>query len=393
MSLNHAIVRNLLAQPLSLADLQAAGRVSLPTLRRAVQELADAQWIRIVGQAQANGGRPANLFGIDSSHFLLVGVHLQLPGMRLIGADLTGNVLDERKLLDKAVPLPDEAVQAIVDYVYHLQAQYPARTVLGIGIAAPGFIDLTNGDIISIGRVPSWENSPICRRLNATLHLPVAIANDVDCMAFAEFQHSAQPRDKNLIYVGFDEGVKASLFLGGDLYKGAMGNAGLIASDLLHVGNEIAPPVVRQLLTVEGINRLFEEQWAMLDANEQARYDGIAVTTNPRTRFRLILACADEQRPICAAIVHDLIAVLAAAVANVIFFMQPDVIVVGGLLSSLSGTLFGDLEFAVRDRLPQRTRNNVIIQQARLVSKNSAAIGANQHFLREYLSDASVSLP
>ncbi|MEZ4555504.1 MAG: hypothetical protein R2854_03470 [Caldilineaceae bacterium] len=65
---------------MSLADLQQATQVSLPTLRRAVQDLTDARWIRVVGQAEANGGRPAMLFGADTTRFLLVGVHLQLPG-------------------------------------------------------------------------------------------------------------------------------------------------------------------------------------------------------------------------------------------------------------------------------------------------------------------------
>ena len=271
MSLHRAIIRNLLTGPLALADLQTAGQVSLPTLRRAVQELTDAQWIRVVGQAQANGGRPAMLFGIDEDHFVLVGVHLQLPGMRFIAADLTGRVLSERKLFDQVVPAPEEAVQAIADYVEQIRGLLPDRTVLGLGIAAPGFIDLTTGDIISIGRVPHWENFPICRRLTTAVGVPVAIANDVDCMAFAEFQHTAQPLEKNLVYIGFDEGVKASLFLGGGLYKGSMGNAGLIASDLLYAGAAIPTEMSKRLLTVEGINRIFEEAYAALDAAEQAR--------------------------------------------------------------------------------------------------------------------------
>ncbi|MBK8019915.1 MAG: winged helix-turn-helix transcriptional regulator [Chloroflexi bacterium] len=73
------ILKILRTRPMSLADLQQATQVSLPTLRKAVQDLVDAQWIRIVGQAGANGGRPPNMFGLDDSHYVLIGVHLQLP--------------------------------------------------------------------------------------------------------------------------------------------------------------------------------------------------------------------------------------------------------------------------------------------------------------------------
>ncbi|MEZ4635554.1 MAG: hypothetical protein R2856_11410 [Caldilineaceae bacterium] len=49
MSLQRSILRTVLNAPMSLADLQQATQVSLPTLRRAVQDLSDAQWIRVVG--------------------------------------------------------------------------------------------------------------------------------------------------------------------------------------------------------------------------------------------------------------------------------------------------------------------------------------------------------
>ena len=62
----------------------------------------DARWMGIVGQAEARGGRPAMLLGPDPSRFLVVGVHLQLPGMRLIISDLAGEVLHEEKLFDRS---------------------------------------------------------------------------------------------------------------------------------------------------------------------------------------------------------------------------------------------------------------------------------------------------
>ncbi len=67
--------------------------------------------------------------------------------------------------------------------------------------------------------------------------MPVQIANDIDCMAFAEIQHTGKSLVDNLVYVGFDEGVKASMFLNGELYKGSLGNAGLIVNRLLNVAD------------------------------------------------------------------------------------------------------------------------------------------------------------
>ena len=348
MSLSNAILRQLLSAPMSLADLQLATQVSLPTLRRAVQELTEGRWIRIVGQAETNGGRPAMLFGPDDTHYMLIGVHLQLPGVRLISTNLDGTVMGEEKKHDRVVPIPEEVVLALIDYVAQTRTNFPDRAVLGIGIAAPGFIDPITGDIISIGRVPGWESFPICRRLEKMLGLPVVVANDVDCMAFSEFQYRHEPLDKNLAYVGYDEGVKASLVLNGELYKGSLGNAGLIASHLLHVGGELRPSDVQSLLTVLGIDQRFQERVGALDVNEQRPYAHLMELGNPRERFRQILNCSSPETAICGDITEELIVAMAATVANIVFFYQPEVVVIGGLLTAMAHNRFAELEAAIR---------------------------------------------
>lgn len=371
---------------MSLADLQLATQVSLPTLRRSVQDLTDARWIRVVGQAEANGGRPAMLFGADDSLFAIIGVHLQLPGIRLILADLAGLVLDEVELFDGMVPTPDDCVRAVVDFSAHVKGVFPQRQILGIGIAAPGFIDLSNGDILSIGRVPIWKSYPICRRLQAVLNLPVYIANDVDCMAFAELRDTHAPRAENLAYVGFDEGVKVSLFLKGELHKGTLGNAGLTSTHLLRVSDLAIPEDAPQLLTINGISHLFEARLAGFADDAQMHYAGILAVVSLRERVQLILAQANRTMPICQNLVQDLIKLLAVAVANMTLLVQPDSVVIGGLMSVLPDDVFAILEGEIRRYLPELVSHNTIIQQGKLIAQDGAALGAIYHFLQSYLS-------
>lgn len=389
MSLHHSIIRHLLTTPMSLADLQLATQVSLPTLRRAVQELSDAHWIRVVGQAEANGGRPAMLFGVDDSLFAIVGVHLQLPGIRLILADLNGQVLDACERFDSIVPTPEEVVQAVAAYVTHLKATQPARQILGIGVGAPGFIDLSNGDILSIGRVPAWGSFPICRRLQAALALPVYIANDVDCMAFAELHATHAPRGANLAYVGFDEGVKISLFLKGELYKGTLGNAGLTAAHLLHIPGLALSTDAARLLTINGADQIFAERLATLTPTDQMLY-GDLLPGSPRERVQQLLARTDL--PLCRALAEDQIAVLAVTLATATLLVQPDVIVIGGLLSALPGDLFAALEASVRGYLPGLVSHNTVIQQGKHGGESSGALGATHHFLHSYLASVNGEL-
>lgn len=380
-----SILKNLQADALSLADLQAMTHVSLPTLRKSVQELAASRWIRVVGQSEANGGRPAMLFGLDTSYFALLGVHLQLPGMRMILTDLNGDVLDEQEAHAQTQPTPDEALQTIINYAQDVRSRFPERKILGAGIASPGFTHPETGEIIRVGRVAGWDNFPICQRLGAALDVPVQIANDVDCMAFAEFRATKRSFADNLAYIGFDEGVKISMFLNGELYKGFFGNAGLISSRLLKVPDG-APTAEEQsrVMTLSGINWLFEQKVTALPPSEQADYQSL-LAANYRQRPQLILARAGDGLPVCREIVLTLKQVLATAIANVIHTIQPDLIVVGGLLSALPAPLFAGLEAAIRDLLPALFANHARIEQSRTYTRNSAAQGANYHFMENYL--------
>lgn len=390
MTLHQSIIKTLRNGSLPVSDLQSSTQVSLPTLRKALQELADARWVRVVGQSEANGGRPAMLYGLDDSHYLLVGLHLQLPGIQLIASDLAGNVLDVAEDFSELVPRPEQVIGRVEAYLKHVQTNFPERVVLGIGIASPGFTEPALGHILSIERVTGWQNVPICQHLSALLNIPVTIANDVDCMAFAEFQHTGISLDQNLAYVGFDEGVKVSLFLNGQLYQGSFGNAGLIVTDLLNLKQETTFDL-GEILTIEGINHLFQDRLQQTTDSMKETYGAILATQNHRQRFSMILKGAADGLPICQQVVSSMNAALAVAIANIIYVVQPDMVFIGGLLTTMPTTLFIALVESIRQYLPALFRNRLIIRQAMLTSPYRSGIGANYHFLETHLNDSSLS--
>jgi predicted NBD/HSP70 family sugar kinase len=119
---------------------------------------------------------------------------------------------------------------------------------------------------------------------------------------------------------------------------------------------------------------------------EQQAYLPI-LAANDRQRVSTILQSTAGSLPLCRALAQEVIQALAAAVANVIYIVQPDVIVIGGALGLMSPELYNDLAAAIATHLPSLIDNHVIIQQAKLSSPNSAAVGATRHFLQSYLTD------
>ncbi len=376
MDTPRSIVNHLLTHPMPLAELGAATGVSLPTLRRAVADLQRAGWVRIVGRVEATGGRPANLYGVDPAHHTLVGVHLEHPGMRLVATDLAGEVLDER-VPEGVGSLEPDAVHALVlDYLAALRERLPARRLLGMGLASPGFIDPQSGVVITIGRVPNWNHLPLAQRLGDASGLPVTIGNDVDAMAAAEFGANGVPR--SYAYVGFSEGVKFSMFLDGKAYVGPFGNAGLVDPRLLAAcGARAAAP---DLLTVHGLADRY------LERAEPAGARRVRAHAGARERFLAVLDLAEDGDRDADELVGWMTEMLGAQIAVFVLLLQPELLVLGGALAGASDRLLAAIDAAARRGLPTLLDNNLVLRRARAVAPNAAAVGATRVFLDRFLA-------
>jgi predicted NBD/HSP70 family sugar kinase len=382
MALNYQphpdIIRLLTERAYSLSDLQAATQVSLPKLRRVVQELTASDWIRAIGQSTGTGHRPATLFGLNDRSYLIIGVHLQLPGMRLVTTDLTGAVVDEADLQSDEPLMPNDALREITYYVRRVQSAYPDRPVIGVGVATPGFVDSINGEILTIERVPTWQSLPIRSRLESTLGLPITLANDIDAIAVAELRFADSRSSDDLVYLGYYSGIKASMFLNGELYKGPFGNAGILGRMVISEGSDA------RLEDVASMYAVCAQFDGRMD-HSLALHRDVQQTTGRRAKFQRILELAEAGDTVCAGLIDTLLSTLALSISNLLCLIQPSVLIMGGALSTMPLKLFEQLERKVRRPLTPLVSNRLVIQQARLTAPNSVALGAAHRFLMEYL--------
>lgn len=373
MDIRRAILSQLLRRPMSLADLGTVTGSSLPTLRRGVQDLVVQRFVRPAGRETGTGGRPATLFGVDGEVHTIVGVHLAHPGMRLVATDLAGVVLDEvvpERLYDLE---PDEVHAEVLAYLDRLERRFPERRTLGIGVATPGYVDPATGTVITIGRVPDWNNLPLRDRLADASGARVVIGNDLDALATAELGPDEEAR--TYAYVGLAEGLKFTMFVHGKPYLGPFGNAGLVAPTLLAEGGGAE---AAELLKVRGL--------VAADASrdhERTPDDPVEV----RRRFDALLTRAAAREPDADRLVRRMAEVLAAQVASFVHLVQPGLVVFGGALAGAPDAVLDVVEGALRRRLPTLLDNNLIVRRARVTADEATAAGATRAFLQWLLAE------
>ena len=91
----------------------------------------------------------------------------------------------------------------------------------GVGIGAPGPIDVERGFVYFFPNISGWKNTPLKKILEKKLRLSVFVDNDANTMALGESCFGAGKGAKNVIALTLGTGVGGGLVLGGKLFHGS----------------------------------------------------------------------------------------------------------------------------------------------------------------------------
>ena len=149
-----------------------------------------------------------------------------------IGIDIGGTkcaivVGDEKFNIYRKVQfatMTERGVDDILDEFYYniekLFKDFMPNKLSSIGISCGGPLDSKKGIIYSPPNLPGWDNIPIVEIFSKRYGVPVAIQNDANACALAEWLMGAGKGTQNMIFLTFGTGMGAGLIINGRLYSG-----------------------------------------------------------------------------------------------------------------------------------------------------------------------------
>lgn len=108
-----------------------------------------------------------------------------------------------------------------------------------IGISCGGPLDSRSGMILSPPNLPKWDRIDVVGPFKERYQVPVALQNDANACALAEWQWGAGKGTRNMIFLTFGTGMGAGLILDGRLYSGTNDMAGEVG----HMRMDKAGPI------------------------------------------------------------------------------------------------------------------------------------------------------
>jgi predicted NBD/HSP70 family sugar kinase len=213
---------------LSRVELTQVTGLSAQTVSNICRRLLDNGLAREAGTSTSGTGKPRRLLRVNAGARYAVGVHLDPAVVTLIVLDLLGAVVAHAQRPTPEAADPDRTLFEMSESINALIADsaVPRDHILGLGIAAPGPIDLASGLVIAPPELAGWGRVPLRDYLIEKTRLPVLLDKDVIAAAVAERWAGAASDSRNFLFFYLGTGSGMGVVVDDVVLRGFSGNAG-----------------------------------------------------------------------------------------------------------------------------------------------------------------------
>lgn len=291
-------------------------------------------------------------------------------GVDLGGTKILAGLFDENLRLLTRAKLPTEAekgpesifqrIGQTIDSILR-EANLEPSQVKGMGIGIPGQIE-PGSKTVRYAPNLEWRNLDIKPLLPSIWADRTVIENDVRMGTLGEYSMGAARGAKHVFGIFVGTGVGGGLILNGQLHTGFNGHGGEIGHIVLHW---------RRGSTLESIagrkSQMIRAKELLDDAPKRVRKEWKGIDLE-KVKSSQLADFYQRDDPIAVQLIDDAARALGAAIASVVNFISPEVIVIGGGVTQALGDQF-------IERIWELAQRNILPDAARDVKCLAAALG------------------
>lgn len=243
----------------------------------------------------------------------------------------------------------------MIEMALSLQKQYP---ITGIAISSAGVIEPNKGIVLTAtDAIPHFIGLPIKALFEEKTHCFTTVENDVNCVALAEATLSTRPVD-DFVALTIGTGIGGGIVYQGKIIHGHAYSAGEWGKMYIN-------------------GRPYEKLASMSALLEHAQSSGLKVA-NGAELFRLY----DRGDLVAHSVVQRFYHYLSLGVANIIFTLNPKVVMIGGGISNRKERFIEEFTQVLRLHLPPYYCEHVEIRLPEFLN-DSGMLGACVHHLQQ----------
>jgi len=280
--------------------------------------------------------------------------------MKLIGVDIgvtniTAVLVEDtrvQKEYNSVTPF-DQSKEIVVNAVAKAISEVFDEEIAGIGIGVPGLVDLQLNVVLDVVNIPSWDVVPLKQLLEESFHKPVYVNNDANCFALGEKYYGKGKEYRNFVGITIGTGLGAGIVINNHLYPGNLCGAGEFGTFYY----------LDKTIEAYASGQFFKDK--NLSGKEIARK---AASGDPKA----------------LALFNELGKHIGRAIANVLYALAPEAIILGGSVSHSFSLFESGMKEVLENEFPyQQLYQSLRIEISEL--DNSAGLGASSLVLDSFL--------
>ena len=210
----------------------------------------------------------------------------------------------------------------------------------------------------NLTNVKGWSEVPLRDIMEEKTGIPTVIENDANCMAYAEWKYGAAKGYRHAVCVTLGTGVGGGLILNGELFRGANCAAGEIGQMSIDIDGVEGPYGNCGALERYIGNRQISEKALAVYAEKGVK---LPDDFSPEALAEL----GSQGDPTALEVWNEVGRSLGCCLMNVVYLLNPEVIVIGGGISEAGELLYAPLRETLRRSLTAECFDHLHIVPAR----------------------------
>ncbi|MGL5683553.1 MAG: ROK family protein [Marinifilaceae bacterium] len=358
----------------TIADLAHELNVSVPTVTKLVTELREDGYLMDYGKIETAGGRRPNIFGLSAEVNYFVGMDIMRHGINFVLINFKGEVKHEHTIPDFKLQNNPETLAYVLDtldsYINSLEVKREA--ILGIGVSMTGRIDSAKGHSYTYF---NFDDKPLYEVFRDRFNIPIHLENDSRAMVYAEKCFGVVKDEHNVLMLNIGRGVGIGMLLEDRLYYGKSGFAGefghipLFDNEMMcHCGKKGCIETEASGVALESLfnNRISQGESSLLSVKH---HKGESVM------LRDIISAANNDDVLSITLISELAEKMGRGIGVLINLFNPELVVVGGVLSQVGDYLMLPLKTAINKYSLSLVSKDTTFKLSKL-GDSSSCIGA-----------------
>lgn len=334
------LVRNL--GPLSRAEIRELTHLRWSVVSPIVRELLEESKLLEAGPSSNPMGRKQTLLQLNEEHGFTVAVSFDPENVSAAITTLSPRIRSKVTHPACLSEATEGLIRQMFACVYEVvqQAGVPKDKLRGIGIAAPGLVNVREGTSLFAANLRFWKDVPLKKIFEEEFGLPLVLENSTRARALSERILGAGEGADDMVYIEYGQGIGAGIVIDGnivfghDWLAGEFGHIPMVETGAAcNCGSFGCLEALVGLSAIEARCRKAVQDGSNSRALEIAEFDPAKITG------WTVLEASKLGDKTCIAIVEDLVEYLGLGLSTLVNLFNPAMVVLDERLN-LAGEIF-----------------------------------------------------